>query len=192
MYMCLTCTCNVHCYVLFMFITNVLINASIIVLINALIIEMKYSISVLSRWRTKWGPNHFRILLKSLEYGHATRKCGLKLYAINSAPVKLQYSCWSYPPLLAHSPAESFHSFELQASSPSVLRRCIISDFSNQLYQLLKGEVRISVVRGEVCVDGDSLLCLEISCFRIPMLEHNIPSQVVVHFKNDKNYHNHS
>ncbi len=41
-------------------------------------IEMKYSMSVLSRWRTKWGPNHFKILLKVLEYGYATRKKGLK------------------------------------------------------------------------------------------------------------------
>jgi hypothetical protein len=41
-------------------------------------IEMKYSMSVLSRWRTKWGPNHFRILLKALEYGYSTRKRGLK------------------------------------------------------------------------------------------------------------------
>jgi hypothetical protein len=41
-------------------------------------VEMKYSMSVLSRWRTKWGTNHFRILLKSLEYGYATRKRGLK------------------------------------------------------------------------------------------------------------------
>jgi hypothetical protein len=41
-------------------------------------IEMKYSMSVLSRWRTKWGPNHFKILLKALEYGYATRKKGLK------------------------------------------------------------------------------------------------------------------
>jgi hypothetical protein len=41
-------------------------------------IEMKYSMSILSRWRTKWGPNHFRILIKALEYGYATRKRGLK------------------------------------------------------------------------------------------------------------------
>jgi hypothetical protein len=41
-------------------------------------LEMKYSMSVLSRWRTKWGINHFRILLKSLEYGYATRKSGLR------------------------------------------------------------------------------------------------------------------
>jgi hypothetical protein len=41
-------------------------------------VEMKYSMSVLSRWRTKWGTNHFRILLKALEYGYATRKKGLR------------------------------------------------------------------------------------------------------------------
>jgi hypothetical protein len=41
-------------------------------------LEMKYSMSVLSRWRTKWGINHFKILLKSLEYGYATRKSGLR------------------------------------------------------------------------------------------------------------------
>jgi hypothetical protein len=41
-------------------------------------VEMKYSISVLSRWRTKWGPNHFKVLFKALEYGYATRKRGLK------------------------------------------------------------------------------------------------------------------
>jgi hypothetical protein len=41
-------------------------------------LEMKYSMSVLSRWRTKWGPNHFRILLKALEYGYSTRKTGLR------------------------------------------------------------------------------------------------------------------
>ena len=41
-------------------------------------IEMKYSMSILSRWRTKWGPNHFKVLLKALEYGYATRKRGLR------------------------------------------------------------------------------------------------------------------
>ena len=41
-------------------------------------VEMKYSMSVLSRWRTKWGTNHFKVLLKALEYGYATRKRGLK------------------------------------------------------------------------------------------------------------------
>ncbi len=39
---------------------------------------MKYSMSVLSRWRTKWGTNHFKALLKALEYGYATRKRGLR------------------------------------------------------------------------------------------------------------------
>ena len=34
--------------------------------------------SVLSRWRTKWGKVHFAILVKSLEYGYETRKMGLK------------------------------------------------------------------------------------------------------------------
>ena len=41
-------------------------------------VEMKYAMSILSRHRTKWGLNHFRILLKSLEYGWSTRKMGLK------------------------------------------------------------------------------------------------------------------
>jgi hypothetical protein len=41
-------------------------------------LEMKYSMSVLSRWRTKWGVNHFKILLKALEYGYSTRKTGLR------------------------------------------------------------------------------------------------------------------
>ena len=41
-------------------------------------LEMKYAMSILSRHRTKWGLNHFRILLKSLEYGWSTRKMGLK------------------------------------------------------------------------------------------------------------------
>jgi hypothetical protein len=41
-------------------------------------LEMKYSMSILSRWRTKWGPAHFRILLKALEYGYASRKQGLR------------------------------------------------------------------------------------------------------------------
>jgi hypothetical protein len=40
-------------------------------------IEMKYAMSVLSRWRAKWGMNHFKILLKSLEYGYASREMGL-------------------------------------------------------------------------------------------------------------------
>jgi hypothetical protein len=41
-------------------------------------LEMKFSMSVLSRWRTKWGTNHFRILLKALEYGYSTRKTRLR------------------------------------------------------------------------------------------------------------------
>ena len=41
-------------------------------------LEMKYAISILSRHRTKWEINHFRILMKSLEYGWSTRKMGLK------------------------------------------------------------------------------------------------------------------
>jgi hypothetical protein len=41
-------------------------------------LEMKFAMSVLSRWRTKWGVNHFKILLKALEYGYSTRKSGLR------------------------------------------------------------------------------------------------------------------
>ncbi len=41
-------------------------------------LEMKYAMSILSRHRTKWGLNHFRMLMKSLEYGWSTRKMGLK------------------------------------------------------------------------------------------------------------------
>jgi hypothetical protein len=41
-------------------------------------VEMKYAMSVLSRWRTKWGTNHFAVLLKSLEYGYASREMGLR------------------------------------------------------------------------------------------------------------------
>ena len=40
-------------------------------------VEMKYAMSVLSRCRAKWGVAHFRVLLKSLEYGYTTRKFGL-------------------------------------------------------------------------------------------------------------------
>jgi hypothetical protein len=40
-------------------------------------LEMKYAMSVLSRHRAKWGITHFKILLKSLEYGWSTRKMGL-------------------------------------------------------------------------------------------------------------------
>jgi len=39
--------------------------------------EMRYSMSVLSRHRTKWGKRHFLILLKSLEYGFSTRERGI-------------------------------------------------------------------------------------------------------------------
>jgi hypothetical protein len=41
-------------------------------------LEMRYAMSVLSRWRTKWGKAHFAILVKCLEYGYETRKMGLK------------------------------------------------------------------------------------------------------------------
>jgi hypothetical protein len=41
-------------------------------------LEMRYSMSVLSRHRTKWGINHFKILIKALEYGYATRHLGLR------------------------------------------------------------------------------------------------------------------
>jgi hypothetical protein len=40
-------------------------------------LEMKYAMSILSRHRTKWGVNHFRILMKSLEYGWSARKMGI-------------------------------------------------------------------------------------------------------------------
>jgi hypothetical protein len=40
--------------------------------------EMRYSMSVLSRHRTKWGLAHFKILLKALEYGWSSRKIGVK------------------------------------------------------------------------------------------------------------------
>jgi len=41
-------------------------------------LETRYAMSVLSRHRTKWGIDHFRILLKALEYGYSTRHMGLK------------------------------------------------------------------------------------------------------------------
>jgi hypothetical protein len=41
-------------------------------------LETRYSMSVLSRHRTKWGIVNFRILLKALEYGYSTREMGLK------------------------------------------------------------------------------------------------------------------
>jgi hypothetical protein len=40
--------------------------------------EMRYAMSVLSRHRTKWGVVHFKVLLKSLEYGWSTRAMGVK------------------------------------------------------------------------------------------------------------------
>ena len=41
-------------------------------------LEMRYAMSILSRFRTKWGKKHFEILVKTLEYGYATRKMGLR------------------------------------------------------------------------------------------------------------------
>jgi len=41
-------------------------------------LEMRFAMSVLSRHRTKWGLNHFKILIKALEYGYATRRMGLR------------------------------------------------------------------------------------------------------------------
>jgi hypothetical protein len=40
--------------------------------------EMRYAMSVLSRHRTKWGIVHFKVLLKSLEYGWSTRAMEVK------------------------------------------------------------------------------------------------------------------
>lgn len=42
---------------------------------------MRYAMSVLSRHRTKWGIRHFKILLKSLEYGWSSRMMGVKYNA---------------------------------------------------------------------------------------------------------------
>ncbi len=39
---------------------------------------MRYAMSVLSRWRTKWGKGHFTILVKVLEHGYETRRMGLR------------------------------------------------------------------------------------------------------------------
>ena len=39
--------------------------------------EMRYSMSVLSRHRTKWGKRHFMALIKSLEYGFSTKDKGI-------------------------------------------------------------------------------------------------------------------
>jgi hypothetical protein len=44
-------------------------------------LEMRYAMSILSRHRTKWSCEHFKILLKALEYGYSTRKMGLKYNA---------------------------------------------------------------------------------------------------------------
>ncbi len=41
-------------------------------------LEMRYAMSILSRFRTKWGKKHFETLIKTLEYGYATRMMGLK------------------------------------------------------------------------------------------------------------------
>ncbi len=41
-------------------------------------LEMRYSMSVLSRHRTKWSVKHFKILVKALKYGFTTRKMGLR------------------------------------------------------------------------------------------------------------------
>ncbi len=53
-------------------------------------LEMKYSMSVLSRWRTKWGPDHFRVLLKALEYGYSSRNKGLKYNGNNNRKVEVK------------------------------------------------------------------------------------------------------
>jgi hypothetical protein len=41
-------------------------------------LETRYAMSVLSRHRTKWGIEHFRILVKALEYGYSTKEMGLR------------------------------------------------------------------------------------------------------------------
>jgi hypothetical protein len=41
-------------------------------------LEMRYAMSILSRFRTRWGKKHFELLVKTLEYGYATRKMGLR------------------------------------------------------------------------------------------------------------------
>jgi hypothetical protein len=41
-------------------------------------LEMRYAMSVLSRHRTKLGLEHFKILIKALEYGFSTKHLGLK------------------------------------------------------------------------------------------------------------------
>ena len=50
--------------------------------------EMRYSMSVLSRHRTRWGKRHFIALLKSLEYGFSTRGKGI-IYLGFLDPVEL-------------------------------------------------------------------------------------------------------
>ena len=41
-------------------------------------LEMRYALSILSRHRTKWGIEHFKALIKALEYGYSTRHLGLR------------------------------------------------------------------------------------------------------------------
>jgi hypothetical protein len=41
-------------------------------------LEMRYALSILSRHRTKWGIEHFKALIKVLEYGYSTRHLGLR------------------------------------------------------------------------------------------------------------------
>ncbi len=41
-------------------------------------LEMRYAVSTLSRYRGRWGTNHFAAALKVLEYGHTTRDTGVK------------------------------------------------------------------------------------------------------------------
>jgi hypothetical protein len=51
-------------------------------------VEMKFAMSALSRHRAKWGVAHFKILLKALEYGYATRKLGLLYHGEGSEEEK--------------------------------------------------------------------------------------------------------
>jgi hypothetical protein len=41
-------------------------------------LEMRYALSVLSRHRTRWGMDHFKALVKALEYGFSSRHLGLR------------------------------------------------------------------------------------------------------------------
>ena len=41
-------------------------------------LEMRFTISILSRHRGKWGERHFAAALKALEYGYTTRARGIK------------------------------------------------------------------------------------------------------------------